>query len=162
MKTIFIVVIYIITFSFSALAQESIILTKGKQTRIIPKGDVLEVTYGAGLGASGVLQFTPEGQPILVPGVDKSIQYAINFEQTDAVLLPRKGRAGRALLFGAIGAALGTGLSVIYSNNNTGVERNYASGFSLGMIIGGFTGYSILGIQKRPFRKSKGWRFEVK
>ncbi|MCS7017958.1 MAG: hypothetical protein RMJ87_01955 [Cytophagales bacterium] len=60
-----IAVMFIITFSFSALAQESIILTKGKRTRVISKGDLLEVQYGPGLSISGILQFTQEGQPIL-------------------------------------------------------------------------------------------------
>lgn len=153
-----ITVMLIITFSFSALAQESVILTKGKQTRI-PKGDVLEVTYGTGLGASGVLQFTPEGQPILVPGVDKSIQYAINFEQTDAVLLPRKNRMLNALLWGVAAGTVATGIQLAI--DPSGERQTYASGFGLGMFIGVFTGRQLLN-DKRSFRKSKGWRFEVR
>ncbi len=75
----------IIAFSFSALAQESIILTKGKRTRVISKGDLLEVQYGSGLSISGILQFTQEGQPILAFGGAETSPHAINPEYTQAM-----------------------------------------------------------------------------
>ncbi len=157
-----IAVMLIITLSFSALAQESIILTKGKRTRVIPKGDLLEVQYGPGLSISGILQFTQEGQPVLAFGGAETSSHAINLEYTQAIFLPRKNPVGRALLWSTVNVAVGAGVAALYGSPLFGSRQfNYMQGFVIGMGVGSSTTRSIQN-NKRAFRKSKGWRFEVR
>jgi hypothetical protein len=163
MKAIFLILMVLfIIFSAPASAQESIILTKGKRTRVITKGDLMEVQYGTGLSITGILQFTPEGQPILAFGGTEIAPYPVNLEYTQAIYLPRKNPVARALLWSTINLAVGIGVSEFYGSALFGGRQlNYMSGFIVGTGVGSSTARSILN-DKRSFRKSKGWRFEVK
>jgi hypothetical protein len=162
MKTLFTTILFFIAFSYPSLAQESIILTKGKRTRVISKGDLLEVQYGSGLSISGILQFTKEGQPVLSFGSAETSSHAINLEYAQAIFLPRKNPVGRALLWSTVNIAVGAGVAAFYGSPLFGSRQlNYMQGFVIGMGVGSSAARSILH-DKRAFRKSKGWRFEVR